>query len=110
MDAVRRVAHQHQPLVDVTFGVDEAEREPPARPDRLDLTQIVAEAPGELGFEAFGLELEQALGKLCAFGPDNRRAMLTPLAIAHRQDGEWSAGQEFLLSDASMRPFVACHH
>jgi len=110
MQPVRRIAHQDQPLVDVAFGMDEAERMGPARADRLDVTQEIAEAAGELGLEACGFELEQARGELGALGPDDRRAMLATLAIAHRQDGEGPAGQELLLGSAAMRQFMVGDH
>ena len=70
---------------------------------------MIAEAAGELGLEARRIELEQAARELGALGPDDRRAMLAALAVAHRQDGEGPAGQELLLGDAAMRPFVARH-
>ena len=87
----------------------------PARADRLDVTQEIAEAAGELGLEACSLELEQAHGELGTLGPDDRRAMLAALAInrgavAHRQDGEGAAGQELLLGNAAMRQFMAGNH
>ena len=109
MDAVRGVAHQHQARVDVALGMDQPERIPPARAGRLDVAEIVAEAARELGLEARRVELEQALREVGALGPDDRRAMLAVLAVAHRQDGEGPARQELLLGDAAMRPLVARH-
>ena len=107
MDAVGGIADQHQARVDVAVGMDEAERIPPARSGRLDVTEMIAEASGELGLEARRVELEQAAREIGALGPDDRRAMLAVPARPHRQDGEGAAGQEFLLGDAAVRPFVA---
>ena len=51
MDAVRGVAHKHQPPVDVALGVNQAEGMRPARAGRFDSAEEIAEAPRELSLE-----------------------------------------------------------
>ena len=109
MDAVRGIAHQHQARVDVTVGVDEAQRIGPARSRRRDRPEMVAEPPRELRLEARCIEFEQASRDIGALGPHDRRTMLAARTVGHRQDGERAAGQEFFLGNAAMRLGMVGH-
>ena len=107
MDAMRGVPHQHQPPVHVTIGMHEAEWIRPARSHRLDGAQEIAEAPRELRLESGGIEGEQALRERRALRPHDRGTVFAVRSVAHRQDGEGTTGQEFLLRHAAMRLLVA---
>ena len=98
---MRCFADQRQPFRDVTLGQHQAERIGPARPDRLDRAEEIAEAGGDLGGEGGVRERHQTRRQLGPFGPHDRGAV-----AGHRQDRKRSGRRKMLDGDAAMRALV----
>ena len=99
---MRRLADERQPARDVALRQHQPERIGPARPDRLDRAEKVAEARRELGRERGIGERHQPRRELGAFRPHDRGAV-----AGHRQDRERARRQKMLDRDAAMRTLVA---
>jgi len=94
-------AHQRQALRNERARDRQPERMDPARPDRLDLAEMQAETPLQLGVKSIVGKRDDARGFFRFLGPDDRRA-----ASGEGQDRKRSRGQEMLLGAAVMIALV----
>ena len=97
MNDMRSIADEGDALGHEGARDRKAKRKRKPRADRLDLTEMQAEALLELGVDIRLRQRHDALGLRTCLGPDDRRA--PPL---ERQDRERPGGQEVLLGAAAM--------
>src|ERR1700674_1034960 len=102
MNYVRRVADQRQTIADEAARDGVVELVGARRRLHLDLAELEAEAPLELGMEILGRQRHQTLRLRHRLGPHDRA-----LPARERQDGERAARKEMLLRAALVIALVA---
>ncbi len=98
---MRRLADQCQAAGDIALGLHQRQRVGPARPDRLDGAEKIAEPRPQLGGEFRLGQRQEPRRQRGVLGPDNRGAV-----AGHRQYRERAGRQEMLNRDAAMRVLV----
>ena len=94
---MRGIADQREPLGDERARDEQPERKGAARPDHLDVAEMQAEAPLQLGVKFIVRQRDDALGLARRLGPHDRGAV-----AGQRQDRERAGRQEMLLGAAVM--------